>query len=50
MSEEARAIARQIHDPDLKLQMLLVAARYRSLAKRAEDSAPRAPDIDDTKE
>ena len=36
LAEEARNAAATIKDPHLKLQVLLVAARYLVLAKRAE--------------
>ncbi len=36
LAEQARDAATRIHDRDLQLQVLLVAARYMVLAKRAE--------------
>ena len=39
LAEEARAAAQTIKDKDLRLQVLLVAARYLVMAKRAEKAA-----------
>ncbi len=36
LSDTARAVAKTVRDPDLKLQILLVAARYLVWAKRFE--------------
>jgi hypothetical protein len=36
MSDQARALAKTIRDPDLKLRVLLMAARYLVWAKRSE--------------
>lgn len=36
LSDQARAVAKTTRDPDLQLQMLLVAARYLVWAKRSE--------------
>jgi hypothetical protein len=36
LADEARAAAKQIEDPELKLHVLLVAVRYLVWAKRAE--------------
>lgn len=37
MSDQARAVAKTIRDPDLKLHILLMAARYLVWAKQSED-------------
>lgn len=42
LADEARNVAQSIRHPDLKLQLLLVAARYLVLAKRAEQNQPKA--------
>jgi hypothetical protein len=39
LSDEARKAARLIPEPNLKMRVLLVAARYLVLAKRAEREA-----------
>jgi hypothetical protein len=38
MSDQARAVAKTIRDPDLKLHVLLMAARYLVWAKRSEEA------------
>jgi hypothetical protein len=39
LAQEARSAAEQIKNPELKLQVLLVAARYLAMARRAEKAA-----------
>ena len=41
LADQARDAATKIHDRDLQLQVLLVAARYMVLAKRAEKAEAR---------
>jgi hypothetical protein len=36
LANEARAAAKQVKDPDVKLRVLLVAARYLAWANQAE--------------
>jgi hypothetical protein len=43
MAIEARNMAARIHDPDLRLQVLLIAARYMVLAKRAKKCLTNRP-------
>jgi hypothetical protein len=43
LADEARAAAKQINDPDLKLRVLLVAGRYLAWAKQAERNETAAP-------
>ena len=39
MAEEARTVAARLHDPELRRQMLIVAASYEALARRTETLA-----------
>jgi hypothetical protein len=41
MAEEARAVAARQHDPELRRQMLILAAKYEALARMAQASALR---------
>jgi hypothetical protein len=36
MGEEARAVAARLRDPDLRRQMLIIAAGYEALARRSD--------------
>ena len=36
LAQEAAAAAAQVHDPELRLSMLIVSAGYETMAKRAE--------------
>jgi hypothetical protein len=45
LSEQARAAASRVKDPDRQIQLLLIAERYRVLAKRAD--AARVKDSED---
>jgi hypothetical protein len=40
LAQEARSAAKHIKNPELKLQVLLVAARYLAMARRAENLPP----------
>jgi hypothetical protein len=36
LADQARSAAQQVKDPDVKLRLLLIAARYAAWAKQAE--------------
>jgi hypothetical protein len=39
MAEEARKVAARLHDPELRRQLLIIAASYEALARRTETLA-----------